>query len=185
MPRPATSLIRKAVSVAVFLLLIPVVAIAAAALSARFGDGPSVVFEGGPLVAGELVRGAEPDWAFARNVGTIDLQLLDPPRSRRIWIAEHEGKIYVVSGYMGNMIGRLWKRWPARAERDGRAIIRIGDKRYRRSLVRIQSGAAVEGVLAELRRKYGFEATPADVTAGRAWLFELAPPTWDANGGEG
>jgi hypothetical protein len=176
------NIVRKVLPVVGLLVLIPVVAITATALRARFSDGPSVFFSGGPLVAGEMVTGAEPDWAFARDAGTIELQLLEPPRSRRIWIAEYEGKIYVVSGYMGNTIGRLWKHWPLQAERDGRAILRVGDKRYERTLRRIMTGPMVEGVVAELRRKYGFAATPADIAAGEVWLFELAPRAGVAGG---
>ncbi len=167
------------------LVLIPVVAVAALAVSARNSDGPSGVFSGGPLVAGELVTGAEPDWTFARDIGTIELQLLEPPRSRLIWVVEHEGKIYVVSGYMGSAIGRLWKRWPVEAERDGRAIVRIGGKRYQRTLVRIKTGSEVEGVTAEFRRKYRSAMTPATIEAGTTWLFELAPPNPDTNGTPG
>ena len=164
------------------LLLIPVVAIGTLAVTSGFSDGPSAVFGGGPLVAGELVTGPEPDWRFARDIGTIELQLLDPPRSRLIWVAEHEGKLYVVSGYMGSTIGRLWKRWPAQAERDGRAIVRIAGKRYERKLVRIKMGAVVEGVTAELGRKYGSDTTPAAIEAGTTWLFELAPPSSGTGG---
>ena len=129
------------------------------------------------LVAGELVTGAEPDWSFLGDVGTIELQLLDPPRSRLIWVADYDGKMYVVSGYMSNPIGRLWKRWPAQAERDGRAVVRIEGKRYERTLVRIRSGADVlEGVSAELGRKYGFGG-PGGIESGNVWLFEVGPRT--------
>jgi hypothetical protein len=93
-----------------------------------------------------------------------------------IWIVSHDGKPYVVSGYMSSTIGRLWKRWPAQAERDGRAIVRVAGKRYERTLKRIKTGAVVEGVAAELRRKYGYTVTAADIEAGTTWLFELAPP---------
>jgi hypothetical protein len=176
------SIVRKLLVISGVLILIPVVALLTLVVSARSSDGPSVLFSGGPLVAGELVTGAEPDWSFARDVGTIELQLLDPPRSRVIWIVEYEGKVYVVSGYMGSFIGRLWKRWPAQAERDGRAIVRIAGKRYERTLVRIKTGAVVEGVAAELRRKYGSEITPAAIEAETTWLFELAPPGVDMTG---
>ncbi len=164
------------------LVLIPLVALGTLALSARTSDGPSAVFGGGRLIAGEMVTGPEPDWSFAHDIGTIELQLLDPPRSRLIWIIEHEGKVYVVSGYMSSAIGRLWKRWPAQAERDGRAVVRIAGKRYQRTLVRIKTGAVVGGVTAELSRKYGSEITPADIAAETTWLFELAPPDLDATG---
>ena len=169
-------ILRRLLVVAVITVLVPVVAPLAIAVSARFSDGPSVVFAGGPLLAGEMVTGAEPDWSFIRDMNTIELQLLDPPRSRLVWIAESEGKIYVVSGYMGSMIGRLWKQWPAQAERDGRAIIRVAGQRYERALVRIVESPVVEGVISDLRRKYGFSATPDDLREGTTWLFELAPP---------
>jgi len=83
---------------------------------------------------------------------------------------------------MGSTIGRLWKRWPAQAERDGRAIVRIDGKRYERHLVRIMTGSEVEGVTAEFSRKYRAGLTPATIEAGTTWLFELAPPDSDATG---
>jgi len=169
-------IVRRVLMVTGVLVLIPVLALSALAISARASDGPSVVFSGGPLVAGALATGPEPDWSFARDVRIIELQLLDPPRSRTLWIVENEGKIYVNSNYMLGFIGRLWKRWPAQAERDGRAIVRIAGKRYRRTLVRIMTGSVVDGVTAELSRKYGSGTTPASIEAGTTWLFELAPP---------
>ncbi len=168
-------IVRKLLVVLGVLILIPVVALATLTVSARSSDGPSGVFAGGPLVAGELVTGPEPDWSFARDIETIELQLLEPPRSRLIWVLVYEGKAYVVSGYMGNRIGRMWKKWPIEAERDGRAIVRIDGKRYERTLVRIKTGAVVEGVTAELARKYRSPTTPAAIEAGTVWLFELAP----------
>ena len=170
-----SNLVRKILVVVGVLILIPIVVFGTLAVSARASDGPSAVFSGGPLVDGELVTGPEPDWSFARNVGTIELQLLDPPRSRLIWIAEHEGKIYVVSGYMGSALGRIWKHWPAQAERDGRAVLRIDGKRYERTLLRIMTGPEVAGVTAEFSRKYRAGMTPAAIEAGDTWLFELAP----------
>ena len=158
------------------LVLIPVFALGALAVSARFSDGPSVIFSGGPLVAGELVTGPEPDWGFVRDVRIFELQLLNPPRSRTLWIVEHEGKLYLNSNYMGGPRERFWKRWPAQAERDGRAIMRIEGKKYERELVRIKTGAVVEGVTAQFTRKYGVVMTPAEVEAEELWLFEMAPP---------
>ncbi|MDP6580713.1 MAG: hypothetical protein QF681_08660 [Vicinamibacterales bacterium] len=176
-------LVRKVLVVVGVLVLIPVVAIGTLAIRSGSADPPSPFFGGGPLVAGELVTGPEPDWSFVRDVRNIELQLLDPPRSRVIWIADYDGKAYVVSGYMGNAIGRLWKRWPGQAERDGRAVVRIEGKRYERTLVRITSGAdVVEGVSAELGRKYG-SGDPGLIESGDRWLFELAPRTSGTTGG--
>ncbi|MCY3565208.1 MAG: hypothetical protein OXH27_03410 [Gammaproteobacteria bacterium] len=70
------------------LLAIPVAAVATAAVKQRFADGPNRVFSGGPLVSGEIFTGPEPDWSFVNEIPTVELQLLDPAQSRRIWIAE-------------------------------------------------------------------------------------------------
>jgi hypothetical protein len=165
------------------LILIPVVAIGTLAVASGSADPPSAFFGGGPLVDGELVTGPEPDWSFVGDVALVDLQLVDPPRSRVMFIADHDGKLYVVSGYMGSFLGRLWKRWPAQAERDGRAVVRIEGKRYERTLVRIRSGSdVIEGVTAELGRKYG-AADPSSIESGDTWLFELAPRGSGSSGG--
>jgi hypothetical protein len=168
-------LARKLSMVVGILLLIPLVAIGTLLVASGYADGASPLFGGGELVRGELVTGPEPDWSVARDVPTVELQLLDPPRSRVTWIVEHEGRPYIVCSYMGSTIGRLWKRWPAQAERDGRAIVRIAGKRYERTLKRIRTGSVVEGVASELRRKYKSAITSADIEAGTTWLFELAP----------
>jgi len=144
---------------------------------ARLSDGPLAIVAGGPFTSGQLVSGPEPDWSFVRDVRDVEFQLLDPPRSRTTWIVEHEGRIYIPSGYMNTWWGRLWKQWPHEAEKDGRILLRIGDDLYERRLVRVRSGPAVEPVVAELSRKYaGRLAIPSEaVASGSLWLFEVAP----------
>lgn len=169
------SMVIRVLIVAGCLLSIPVAAVTTAAVKQRFADGPNRLFSGGPLVAGELYAGPEPDWSFVRDIPTIELQLLDPPRSRRIWTTEHDGRLYVWSGYMGTAVGRLWKRWPVQAERDGRAVLRIEGKRYDRRLVRIESGEILDGIAGAIRDKYPSQVTRASVEAGDSWVFEAAP----------
>jgi len=168
-------MLRRIIAIALCLLLIPVTAIATAAAKQRFADGPNRVFSGGALESGELYTGAEPDWRFVSEIPTIEMQLLDPPQSRRIWTAEYDGKIYVWSGYMATAVGRVWKRWPLQAERDGRAIMRIDGMRYERQLVRIKSGPILDGISAAIRQKYPSQTTRATVEAGETWVFEAAP----------
>lgn len=168
-------MLRRIIAIALCLLLIPVTAIATAAAKQRFADGPNRVFSGGALESGELYTGAEPDWRFVSEIPTIEMQLLDPPQSRRIWTAEYDGKIYVWSGYMATAVGRVWKRWPLQAERDGRAIMRIDGMRYERQLVRIKSGPILDGISAAIRQKYPSQTTRASVEAGETWVFEAAP----------
>lgn len=90
-------LLKRAIIVVICLLLIPIVAVATVATKQRFEDGPNRVFSGGPLFAGELHSGPDPDWSFVNEIPTIEMQLLDPATSRRIWIVENENKIYIWS----------------------------------------------------------------------------------------
>jgi hypothetical protein len=161
-----------AASIAVLVLGLGVLA-----LAARLSDGPIVIFAGGAFTSGELVTGEEPDWSFVRDVREVEFQLLDPPRSRITWVLDHEGKAYIPSGYMTTWWGRIWKKWPHEAARDGRTLLRIGDALYERQLVRVEAGPQVEPLLAELSRKYigGREIPMEAVTSGYVWLFELAP----------
>jgi hypothetical protein len=159
------------------LLALLVLAIVALLVGARFADGPLEIIAGGPFRSGELVRGAEPDWSFVRDVGEVELQLLEPARSRTTWILAHEGRAYIPCGYMTSWWGRIWKRWPIEAEQDGRAILRVGNALYERQLVRITDEALRAPLVAELNRKYlgGRPVPPEAVSPGSLWIFELAP----------
>ncbi len=169
------NVIKNAIIIVICILLIPVTAVATAAVKARFADGPNRVFSGGPLVSGELYAGAEPDWSFVNSLPTIEMQLLDPLLSRRIWTVEHQDRLYVWSGYMGNVVGRLWKRWPVQAERDGRAVLRIDGVRYERQLRRIRSGDSLDGIAAAITAKYPSQTTRESIESGDVWLFEAGP----------
>jgi len=154
-----------------------VLAIAAFIFVARFGDGPTAIVPGGPLVAGELVTGPEPDWTFARDLASMEFQLVEPPVSRTIWLEVHDRKLYVVSGYMNSTIGKIWKQWPAQALEDPRAVVRIEGKRYERKLRRILDDRPVlEGVAAEVQRKYAAGLTADMAATGDVWFFALDPP---------
>jgi hypothetical protein len=159
-----------------YVVIAIVLAMALFLFTARFHDGPLGMIAGGPFKSGtEVATPPEPNWTFAHDVPTVELQLLSPARSRTTWILEVDGKVYISCGYMNSTVGRLWKRWPIEAERDGRAILRIDGRLYPRQLVRIQSGPIVERLTQELARKYGAPATPAAVESGALWLFELTP----------
>lgn len=159
-----------------FLALL-IVSIGGLVIAARFSDGPLAIIAGGPFTSGHLVTGPEPDWSFVSDVQEVEFQLLDPPRSRTTWIVEHAGKAYIPSGYMTTWWGKLWKKWPLEAEKNGRILLRVGNDLYERQLVRVESGPVLAPVTAELSRKYaGNMDIPVEaVTSGYLWLFELAP----------
>ena len=168
---------RTLVRVAGGLLAVLILAFAALLVGARFADGPLAIVAGGAFRSGELVTGPEPDWSFVREVGEVEFQLLEPPRSRTTWILDHEGRAYIPSGYMTTWWGRIWKQWPIEAQKDPRILLRIGDRLYERELVRVREGAMIEPLLAQLGDKYlgGSEVPLEAVSSDYLWIFELAP----------
>jgi hypothetical protein len=143
---------------------------------ARFGDGPTAILPGGPLEAGELHSGPEPDWTFARDIPEMEFQLVEPPVSRTIWLQVVDGRLYAVSGYMNSTIGKLWKQWPKQAAKDPRAVIRIDGKRYERKIVRLgPDHPALEGIASEVERKYGAPLRAEMAATGDAWFYAFEP----------
>ena len=146
-------------------------------------DGPSVLFPGGELISGELYEGPEPDWSFTDDVFVIELQTNDPVSSRRIFIMESDGKVYVPSGYMRSFLGKLWKDWAFQVEDGSNLVVaRINGLRYERELLRINDPAVVDGVAKKLAQKYAGGASPeavaeiaTSVVDGDTWIFEMAP----------
>ena len=140
----------------------------------RFTDGPMGIITGGAFSSGEVVS-EEPDWRHVKDYDIVEFQLLDPARSRTTWIVEHDGRIFIPSGYMLSTVGKIWKQWPLQAEKDGRAILRVDAKLYPRQLVRIKDDPVLPAVLAELSRKYanGAQIPVSEVSRGSLWIFEL------------
>jgi len=159
------------------LVIIAVAGVAVFLIAARFADGPLEIVAGGPFQSGEKYGGPEPSWEDLVDIGTVEFQSLEPERSRTTWIAVHDGRIFIPSGYMTTWWGKIWKQWPIEAEQDGRVILRANGKLYDRNMVRIKSGPEIEPILAELGRKYGGgPPMPMEaVTSGYLWIFELAP----------
>jgi len=140
------------------------------AVAARFSDGPIGPFPGGPLVAGELVRDAAPDWSFATDMGSIELEV-DPesPLSRTVWLAVVGGVLYVPCGFPET------KTWPHQALRDARVVLRIDGRRYERQAVRESDPARLRLLGAEVARKYGVGDEAAAVAGEDVWFFRMDP----------
>lgn len=169
------------IALAVLVLGLVAVAIVARSLDGPLRPLPFALLPGGPLRTGELVTGPEPDWSFARDIEVMELQLLEPARSRTVWLLVHEGKLYVACGYMNSWWGRLWKQWPHDAMKDGRAVIRIAGKRYEREAIRVTDPELFWSLVKESRRKYRPSADQAlpdelpPLESTGVWMFELAP----------
>ncbi|MEC8950336.1 MAG: hypothetical protein VYC30_05065 [Pseudomonadota bacterium] len=155
-----------------------VIALGLFLLSMRFSDGPREIFSGGPFTSGELTEAPE-NWSFLTDRGTIDFQTMDPDTSRTVWLAVHDRRLFLVSGYMNTGYGGIWKQWPHYLENDDRVILRIDGQLYEQRLQRITEGPEIVPVLDELARKYFPGATgsgissPVSVTNGDTWMYEV------------
>lgn len=161
---------RKLLRALAAVLLAGVAVAAAMAVFARFQDGPVAAFPGGPLASGAW---AEPSWSdasFLTNVQEIELQLLEPPRSRTTWMVVHEGVAYIPCGLPSF---RLWKQWPHQAARDGRAVVRVEGARHARELVRVSDPSLLSALRELTFRKYGGPRTGDDPEL--VWFFRLDP----------
>ena len=170
----------KAVGGFVVLIILVVISIF---VVARFSDGPIgngpplEMITAGPFKTGELQPREEPDWSFLKDYPTVQFQLLNPSRSRTTFVMETGGRIFIPSGYMNSTLGKIWKHWPMEAEEDGRALLRVDGKLYKRNMVRMEEDEILSAVLAELSRKYagGFPVSQENIDSGDLWIFELEP----------
>jgi len=138
------------------------------ALFARIMDGPIGPFPGGPLQAGELVTGPDPDWSFAAQVPSIELQVNPAhPLSRTVWVLVDQGELFVPAG----MASR--KNWPSQAMVDGRVVVRVDGKRYERQATRVTDPVRLDALRSALGRKYG--VTPRADGSDDTWFFRLGP----------
>src|SRR5262249_52302174 len=121
-------------------------------------------------VAGPLVAEPRPDWSFASDLSTLELEV-DPnaPRSRTTWVLVLDGSLYVPCGFPNT------KSWPHAALRDGRAVVRLGGRRYERQAVRETDPGVLARLGAELARKYGAGDPDSAVAGEKVWIFRLDP----------
>ena len=141
-----------------------------------FADGPWGVVPGGAF--SESAQPAPQDWSFTKNLDTVEFQLIDPVSSRTSWIMEHDNRAFIPSGYMNSAVGKLWKHWPMRAEKNGTALLRVNGEVYTVTLQRTKNPELLAPVLGELARKYisaepPLEAMLDEVSSNNLWMFEL------------
>lgn len=146
---------------------IALVCLLVVAILARLGDGPYMAFAGGAFTTGKVVNDADVDWSFLKDRETIDFELLDPPRSRTVWILYEDGDIFIPCGIPWFLV---WKQWPHEALEDGRAVLRIDGRRYHGRLVKVEN-PSLHGTLAGMvAAKYG---VASDFDADTLWLFRF------------
>lgn len=134
-------------------------------LAAKFHDGPLGPFPGGPM-DGEVVKDAAVDWSFAADRQTIALQTSNPPRSRTVWLVVHDGALYVPSGFVAA------KQWPHRLADDPVVLLRVDERLYLRTAVRVTDPALLTALWRKVEDKYG-APVPEDLESH--WVFRMEP----------
>jgi hypothetical protein len=131
------------------------VAFLAALIGGRFSDGPLAMIPGGPL-SGEVEQELDPDWSFARDLDTIDLQIeSSPPRSVRTGVVVYEGRLYVPV-----TLAPL-KRWQYVLPENPRVLARIEGRLFERWAVPVTEPEHLQELISTGQAKYGppFHAT--------------------------
>jgi len=139
-----------------------------------FSDGPLEIISGGRFTTGELI--APPSsWTSIQERNTMEFQTLEPVSSRTVWLAVHDERLFIVSGYMNTFFGGIWKQWPHYLEKDDRIIIRVDGKLSEHRLKRLLNGPEIGPVLNEFSRKYGdgLASNGNSVSNGDTWLYEV------------
>jgi len=152
-------------------LVAAVAGVAIVAVAARWSDGPIGPFAGGALQRGDWIEDDPADWSFVADQREIEFQLLSPPRSRTTWVLVRDGQIYLPCGVPEF---RLWKHWPHEAMLDGRSVVRIDGRLYRRNAMRVTEPEVISDLAVQLASKYELGAPPESL-AETVWFFRLDP----------
>jgi len=139
------------------LVVVLAVLIGSLFLGARLHDGPLGPIPGGALASGDWVDAASADWSFAKDVAEIELQLESQATSRTTWILVRDAQAWIPCS-LGFPPGKTWYQHVAS---DGRAVLRIGGKRYAVTLAQDEDPTLSDFARAEVTRKYG-NAPPGD-----------------------
>ncbi|MFT6434255.1 MAG: hypothetical protein ACJAVI_002303 [Candidatus Azotimanducaceae bacterium] len=143
----------------------------------RYHDGPMEIITGGPFQSGSLVvenEGSKLDINSLIDRDTFEFQLLDPPRSRTVWLAVNDNRLFIASAYMNEGYAKIWKQWPHQVAENNKILLRIDEQIYERQLIRTFDDDIANAVGKETERKYGAKFTHQDVASEGVWIYEVS-----------
>lgn len=129
----------------------------------------------GLWLRGELVEEAVTDWSFANEHPTILLETrpwYGIRHSVTVACAAHDGVLYT------GALRPESKRWVGYVARDPRVRVKIGERIYDRTIVRVTDADEIETAYRAYAAKYGRELRPPDERPTQ-WYFRLDPPETD------
>ena len=145
----------------------------------KLHDGPLAIITGGPFKTGQPAA-APDDWTYLTDRLEIEFQTMTPDTSRIVWLGVYDKRLYVVSGYMNTVYGKIWKQWPHYLVADDRVVLRIDGNLYEQRMVRLMDHPQLLEIMTAHGRKYGTisedvtaEQLRQGLTSGDFWLFEV------------
>jgi hypothetical protein len=147
--------VHRIVRISLIFVALGAAAFLAAAVAGHLSDGPLEMFPGGQL-SGEVERDPNPDWSFARDLDTIELQIdSSPPRSILTGVVVYRGTLYVPVTFAP------LKLWPAVVSDHPRVLARMQGRLFEREAVAVTDPELLHELISVGRSKYGppFHAT--------------------------
>ncbi len=145
-------------------LLLPILLVAGCVSDGPMGFVPGGAFDGEPEA------GSEPDWSFAVDLDSVDVEIASsPPRTVRTGIVVLDGVPHLPVTYA------FLKRWDAVVARSPRVVVRADGRHFERHAVFITDEAAHQELIAAGQAKYG-APFHGSWTSGVTDYFRLDPP---------
>jgi len=134
--------------------------------------GPIGPFPGGRL-SGEVGPAAVSDWSFASEVETAQLETRpSDPHSVNCWFASVGDALYVPTSMILGPKDPTERDWVANVAADPRVRIRLGDRVFERTAVKVADEAEYERARGALEARY--ELSPEDRDPERTiWIYRL------------
>ena len=118
-------------------------------------------------------KGNALDISALKDRSTIEFQSEAPPRSRTVWLAVHDNRLFIASAYMNENYAKIWKQWPHQIKDNNKILLRIDGNIYQRQLIRTYDPKITSAAGLETERKYGLKIVPEDVMQEHVWLYEV------------
>ncbi len=149
---------------------LPLLPLLLSLLSAGCWSNGPVGFVPGGAFEGEREIGPEPDWSFAVDLDSVDVQIdSSPPRTVRTGIVVLDGVPHLPVTYA------FLKRWDAVVAGSPRVVLRADGRLFERHAVFVTDEAAHQALIAAGQAKYGAPFHGA-WTSGITDYFRLDPP---------
>ncbi len=121
----------------------------------------------GGRLEGSLVTEPVADWSFTNSRQTVELETrLEDPYSVTVWCVAHGDALYVPSRHAAK------KSWVQHVLAEPQVRVRVGERIYAGSMIRVTDPDEIEAVVPALVAKYELDP-PGESEDDEVWLFRI------------